>query len=87
MCNQSSDLTPREALKAVRAKFRTEQEMAEAFSVSQPTVWRWLNQALRLPAEQVLVAERLTGVSRHALRPDIYPVEGSERAPKKAVRA
>ena len=30
----------------------------------------------KLPAERVLEVERLTGVSRHDLRPDIYP-EGS----------
>lgn len=27
----------------------------------------------RLPAERVLEVERATGVSRHELRPDIYP--------------
>lgn len=51
--------------------------MADAFGVSQPTVWRWINQSKQLPAErgEVLLAERLTGVSRHLLRPDIYPLE------------
>lgn len=47
--------------------------MAHALSVSQPTVWRWLNQSRQLPAEKVLLVEELTGVSRHHLRPDIYP--------------
>ena len=27
----------------------------------------------RVPAERVLEVERLTGVSRHELRPDLYP--------------
>jgi DNA-binding transcriptional regulator YdaS (Cro superfamily) len=27
----------------------------------------------RVPAERVLEVERLTGVSRHKLRPDLYP--------------
>lgn len=49
--------------------------MADAFGVSQPTVWRWINQSKQLPAHHVLQAEAATGVSRHALRPDIYPVE------------
>jgi DNA-binding transcriptional regulator YdaS (Cro superfamily) len=29
----------------------------------------------RTPPERVLELERLTGVSRHRLRPDLYPVE------------
>lgn len=49
--------------------------MADCFGVSQPTVWRWLNQSKQLPAEHVLTAEAATGVSRHLLRPDIYPLE------------
>lgn len=69
--------TPHDALKAVRAKFRSDPDMAAAFNVSQPTVWRWINQIKRLPPQYVLTAEALTGVSRHLLRPDIYPVETS----------
>lgn len=42
---------------------------------TQPTVWHWLNRAKRLPAQHVLQVEEATGVSRHALRPDIYPVD------------
>lgn len=64
-----------EALMAVRNTFKTEQEMADAFHVSQPTVWRWINQSKQLPPQHVLAAESATGVSRHDLRPDIYPVE------------
>lgn len=29
----------------------------------------------RVPAERVLAIEEATGVSRHELRPDLYPVE------------
>ena len=29
----------------------------------------------RIPAERVLDIEKATGISRHELRPDIYPVE------------
>lgn len=66
-----------EALMQVFAVFGTQQAMADALGVSQPSVWRWLNQSKQLPAEGglVILAERLTGVSRHHLRPDIYPVE------------
>ena len=45
---------------------------ARLCNVSQPTVWAWLRGG-RLPAEHVLAAEAATGVSRHDLRPDIYP--------------
>lgn len=34
-----------------------------------------------MPAEYVLMAERLYGVSRHLLRPDIYPVDLPPFAP------
>lgn len=64
-----------EALQKVAATFPSQQAMADAFGVSQPTIWRWLNQAKQLPPEYVLLAERLTAVSRHHLRPDIYPPE------------
>lgn len=43
--------------------------------VSQAAVWKWLNVAGRLPAEHVLTVEAASGVSRHDLRPDIYPRE------------
>lgn len=39
---------------------------------SQGTIQGWLKQG-RPPAERVLDIERLTGVPRHELRPDIYP--------------
>jgi len=34
-----------------------------------------IGQWRRVPAERVLQVERLTGVSRHDLRPDLYPRE------------
>ena len=43
-------LTRFEALQKVRAKYRTDAAMALAFDVTQPTVWRWLNQSKQLPA-------------------------------------
>lgn len=35
----------------------------------------WLRFERPLPAEHVLAVEAATGVSRHELRPDIYPIE------------
>lgn len=66
-------MTRYEALMAVRNSFPSEKAMADALGVSQPTVWRWVNQSKQLPAEYVITAARLTGVSPHDLREDIYP--------------
>ena len=68
-----SRMTRYEALKAARNTFPSEQAMADALGVSQPTIWRWLNQSKQMPAEYVLRTEDITGVARHHLRPDIYP--------------
>ena len=39
-----------------------------------------ISQWQRVPVERVLEVERLTGISRHELRPDIYPRESAESA-------
>ena len=41
--------------------------------VKQQQVWNWLNRNKRVPADKVLVVERVSGVSRGKLRPDLYP--------------
>jgi DNA-binding transcriptional regulator YdaS (Cro superfamily) len=41
---------------------------------SQGSISRWVATG-RVPAERVLDIERITGVSRRALRPDLYPRE------------
>ena len=66
-------MTRFEALMAARNTFPSEKAMAEALGVSQPTIWRWVNQSKQLPAEYVIPVARLTGVSPHDLREDIYP--------------
>lgn len=49
---------------------------------SQSTVHDWLADDKPLPAEYVLAVEAATGISRHDLRPDIYPrPEADPRAP------
>lgn len=44
-------------------------------AVSPQRVWYWVHKGKKLPGEFVLQAETATGVSRHKLRPDIYPQE------------
>lgn len=71
----TTPLTPFEALKLACTKAGGQSGLARICGVSQPTVWKWVQSSKRMPAEYVLRAEAATGVSRHALRPDIYPVE------------
>ena len=43
--------------------------LATALGIKAPSIYSWD----RVPAERVLAVERISGVSRHKLRPDIYP--------------
>lgn len=45
--------------------------LARALGLSQPTVSAWR----RVPSERALAVEEATGVARHVLRPDLYPIE------------
>ena len=47
--------------------------LADLVGVSRQCVGQWS----RVPAERVLQIERLTGVSRTILRPDLYPDEAA----------
>lgn len=53
-------------------------KFSQALAVSYQLVQGWRLQTRRFatPAEYVLRVERLTGVPRHDLRPDLYPAEG-----------
>lgn len=68
-------LTRYEALCLCLARAKTQEQMAADLRVSQPTISNWVCRSKQMPAEHVLTAERLYGVSRHDLRPDIYPRE------------
>ena len=46
-------------------------EVATALGVQPPAVSKWSRRGV--PAERVLEVERITGIPRSALRPDIYP--------------
>ena len=66
-------LTRYEALLACRDKAGSTSQLGRDLSIPQSTMWRIINSAKQLPAEYVLKAEGLYGISRHSLRPDIYP--------------
>ncbi|WP_200943160.1 YdaS family helix-turn-helix protein [Methylobacterium sp. Leaf123] len=59
-------------LKAYRARSKmTLEKASELFGVHKTTFMRW--EKHRVPAEMVLDLEKKLGISRHELRPDIYP--------------
>lgn len=66
--------TPYEALQACLEKAGSQSAMALDLGCTQAAVWKMI-QVKRLSVPYVLTAERLYGVSRHDLRPDIYPRE------------
>lgn len=65
--------TPKErAVEAVGGVTR----MAEAIGVTRSAVSQWP----RVPVERVLDVERISGIPRHELRPDIYPAPEGQAA-------
>lgn len=66
-------ITPFEALKSAVETAGGQRATSRICGTSQTAVWKWLQSSKRLPAEYVLRVEAATGVSRHDLRPDIYP--------------
>lgn len=78
----SESLSPFQALQLAVDIAGGQSAMGRICNKAQPTVWKWLQTSKRLPPEHVLAAEAKTGVSRHLLRPDIYPLslpcEGTE---------
>jgi DNA-binding transcriptional regulator YdaS (Cro superfamily) len=45
-------------------------KLAEEVRVHKSRISRWASS--RVPSERVLDVERITGISRHALRPDVF---------------
>ena len=54
-------------------------ELARRIGKKQAHIWNWLNRDSRIPAEVVAAIESATdgAVTRHDLRPDLYPRESS----------
>jgi DNA-binding transcriptional regulator YdaS (Cro superfamily) len=67
--------TPFEALCAAVQRAGSQSALARKIGVSQTSVWKWMQRSKRIPGEHVLVVESTTGVSRHHLRPDLYPLD------------
>mgnify|MGYP000843959381 CR=1 FL=1 len=53
---------------------KSQTELARLVGKSQSTVQYWFSSG-RVPPEHVLDVERVTGIPRQEIRPDIYPPE------------
>lgn len=69
----TSEVDPNRPLKAVIEKLGSQAALADLVGVRQPAISKWLAKGAPLPAEFVLKVEAETGISRHDLRPDVYP--------------
>ena len=71
----------KDALRRACAVAGGQKPLADRIGTTQSQVWYWLERSKRgVPAEHVLSIERETGISRHELRPDLYPGEAEARA-------
>jgi DNA-binding transcriptional regulator YdaS (Cro superfamily) len=57
--------------------------LADLIGTTQPNIWYWLNKSKRgVPSEYAAAIEEATGVTRHELRPDIFPANYSPEVPR-----
>lgn len=71
-------VTPYCALTQAVESLGSQSELARVCGVSPTAVWKWMKGTDGLPPKYVLRVEAATGVSRHDLRPDIYPRENGQ---------
>jgi DNA-binding transcriptional regulator YdaS (Cro superfamily) len=76
MSDRQLAILKRQALARAIAKAGSQVALAAAIGKRQGQIGYWLNAAKRgVPGDYVLAIEKATGVSRHDLRPDLYPRE------------
>lgn len=67
------------ALTTFRKEKKVKQvDLAAQIGVLPPALSKW--ERGRVPAGRVLTIERITGIPRHALRPDLYPAPAEASA-------
>lgn len=71
----TAPLTPFEAFELAVSRAGSESEFARIVGCTPGNINQLLKKRSQLSHRFVLKAEEATGVSRHDLRPDIYPVE------------
>jgi len=59
-------------LLALKNSFKNQKEMADCIGVSQPTISAWLSGSEKISPKNVKKIEKLFGIPREQLRPDIY---------------
>jgi DNA-binding transcriptional regulator YdaS (Cro superfamily) len=67
------------ALQKAIATLGGQVKLANAINTSQQNISNWLRTGKVAP-DKVILIERVTGVSRHELRPDIYPPDDTKQA-------
>ncbi len=66
----------KDALKRAIEAAGSQKRLACVIGTSQSQVWYWLERAKKgVPGEFAIAIERVTGVSRHDLRPDLFGPE------------
>lgn len=65
----STEITPLEKAIAIAG---SQTALARDIGTKQQNVWTWLRRNNKVPAEFVPAIERVTGVSKAELRPDIW---------------
>ena len=75
LANNHDAESPVDALKRAVASIGGQSKTARLLGLSQTSIWKWVSRGKVLPAEYVLKVEAATGISKHELRPDIYPLE------------
>lgn len=69
----------REALQRAIRTAGGQSALAAALGVRQSHIWHWLHKSQHgVPAERVADVERVTGIARQELRPDLFPQRASQ---------
>jgi hypothetical protein len=62
-----------DGLRAAVARAGNQTKLALLLGIKPQHIQNWMNRDSRVPSTRVLEIERVTGIPRHELRPDIYP--------------
>lgn len=73
-------LTPEQAFVAAVKRAGGQTKFAAICGCTQGNIWQLLKNESKLPPQYVLAVESALGVSRHVLRPDIYPASATDKA-------
>ncbi len=74
-----SDDSSKSALRRACEIAGGQKPLADLIGTTQSQIWYWLEKSKKgVPAEFCLLIEQKTGVSRHELRSDIFPLPSDE---------